>query len=282
MTEMTSSEYEQYVTKIVRQFGFCKHAKISNNRRFQGKRQPGEYEIDIAVEVRFSEAIYFLMIIECKYWNRPVDRPVIQALAQTRDAISAHKAVLAAVQGFSKEAISVAEAHGIALWRVDPEFDGERKDLFERIAFHLGPPPPEDKAINELYYELRSQLLSAIDVGQDGCVNKRRDIRLSGKLHVASINTILRDAYVQITSHRDWRHVEALEGLAQWEDSSIKKLTAFELPEIGKIPERLIGDLLKSVASDNREVFRSLIKYRKMPFALDWLVFPDFYHVHLR
>jgi restriction endonuclease len=165
MTEMTSSEYEQYVTKIVRQFGFCKHAKISNNRRFQGKRQPGEYEIDIAVEVRFSEAIYFLMIIECKYWNRPVDRPVIQALAQTRDALSAHKAVVATVQGFSKEAISVAEAHGIALWRVDPEFDGE---------------------------------------------------------------------------------------------------------------------LLKSVASDNREVFRSLIKYRKTPFSMDWSVFPDFYHLDLR
>jgi hypothetical protein len=71
---MTSSEYEEYVTKIVRQFDFCKRAKISNNRKFKGKRQPGKYEIDIAVEVRFSEAIYFLMIIECKYWNRPVDR----------------------------------------------------------------------------------------------------------------------------------------------------------------------------------------------------------------
>ena len=279
---MTSSEYEQYVTNIVRRFGFCKRAKISNNRRFQGKRQPGEYEIDIAVEVSFSEAIYFLMIIECKYWNRPVDRPVIQALAQTRDAISAHKAVVAAVQGFSKEAISVAEAHGIALWRVDPEFDGEQKELFERIAFHHRPPTPQDKVINELYYELRSRLLSAIDVGQDGCVNKRREKGISGKLHVASINTILRDAYAQITSHGDWRHIEALERLAQWEDSSIQKLTTFELPEIGKIPEHLIGELLKSVAGDNREVFRNLIKYRKPPFSLDWSLFPDFYHLHLR
>src|SRR5215475_4113656 len=133
---MTSSEYEQYVTTIVRQFDFCKRAKISNNRKFKGKRQPGEYEIDIAVEVRFSKAIYFLMIIECKYWNRTVDRPVIQSLAQTRDAISANKAVIATVQGFSKEAISVAEAHGIALWRVDPEFDKKRK-LLEVLAFHL-------------------------------------------------------------------------------------------------------------------------------------------------
>src|SRR5262245_25428095 len=267
---MTSSEYEQYVTEIVRQFDFCKRAKVSNNRKFHGMRQPGEYEIDIAVEVRFSKAIYFLMIIECKYWNRPVDRPVIQSLAQTRDAISAHKAVVATVQGFSKEAISVAEAHSIALWRVDPEVDKERKNFFERIAFSLRV-PPEDKAINELYYELRSRLLSAIDVGRDGCVNKRGDRRLSGKLHVASINTILRDAYAQITSHGDWRHVKALEKLAQWEDSSIRKLATFEHTEFGKIPERLIGDLLKSVSNDNRDVFRSLIKYRKMPISLDLL-----------
>jgi hypothetical protein len=167
---MTSSEYEEYVTKIVCQFDFCKRAKISNNRKFQGKRQPGEYEIDIAVEVRFSKAIYFLMIIECK--------------------------------------------------------------LF--------------------------------------------------KLHGASINTVLRDAYAQITSHEDWRQIEALERLAQWENSSIQKLAAFELPEIGKIPEQLTGELLKSVVGDNQEVFRSLIKYRKTPLAMDWPMLPDHLHLHLR
>src|SRR5262245_59329760 len=174
-TVMTSSEYEKYVTKIVRQFDFCKHAKISNNRKFQGKRQPGEYEIDIAVDLRFSEAIYFLMIIECKYWNRAIDRPVIQSLAQTRDAISAHKAVVAAIKGFSKEAISVAEAHGIALWRVDPEFNDKRKKLIDGILFYHFEPSPEDKAINELYYELHSQLLSAISVDRDGYLNKSID-----------------------------------------------------------------------------------------------------------
>src|SRR5262249_8683414 len=163
---------------------------------FQGKRQPGKYEIDIAVEVRFSEVIYFLLIIECKYWNCPVDRPVIQAVAQTRDAISAHKAVIATVQGFSKEAISVAEPLGVALCSVDPEFDEERENFLEGIALRLQPPPPEDKAINKLYYEVRSQLLSTIDMDMDW--DKYR-------LYAANVNTILRDAYTQITSHEDWR-----------------------------------------------------------------------------
>jgi Restriction endonuclease len=168
---MTSSEYEEYVTKIVRQFDFCKHAKISNNRKFQGKRQPSEYEIDIAIEVRFSEAVDFLMIIECKFWNRPVDRPVIQSVAQTKDAISAHKAVVVTVQGFSKEAISVAEAHGIAL-----------------------------------------------DMDWDEYVDEGEDKYLLRDLHCATFNTILRDAYAQITSHEDWRQVDALGRLAQWEN----------------------------------------------------------------
>lgn len=260
---MTGSEYEKYVTEIVRQFDFCKRAKISNNRKFQGKRQPGEYEIDIAVEVRFSESIYFLMIIECKYWNRPVDRPVIQALAQTRDAIAAHKAVVATVQGFSKEAISVAEAHGIALWRVNPEFDEERENL-QNVLYSLQKPyhSHEDRAINKLYYELRSQFRSAIDVDID---------RNEYRLYAASINTILRDAYAQITSHEGWRQVEALERLGQWEDSSIQKLTALDLPTFGEIPERLIGELLRLVAGDDPEAFQSLIKYREVR-RFDWLV----------
>jgi Restriction endonuclease len=278
---MTSSDYEKYVTQIVRQFDFCKHAKISNNRKFQGKRQPGEYEIDIAVEVRFSEAVDFLMIIECKYWNRPVDRPVIQSVAQTKDAISAHKAVIATVQGFSKEAISVAEAHSIALWRVDPEFDEERKNL-QGVLYSLQKTSHShedraiNKAINKLYYELRSQFCSAIDVDIDWD---------EYRLHAASINTILTGAYAQITSQEDWRQVEALERLAQWEDSSIQKLTAFEIPTFGKIPEHLIGELLRSVAGDDQEAFQSLIKYREMRrgFA-SWFRFvdPDFLDLHLR
>src|SRR5215475_6748064 len=217
-TVMTSSEYEKYVTKIVRQFDFCKHAKISNNRKFQGKRQP----------------------------------------------------------------ISVAEAHGIALWRVDPEFNDKRKKLIDGILFYHFEPAPEDKAINELYYELHSQLLSAISVDRDGCVNKPRDKYLLCRLYAASIDAILRDAYTQITSHEDWRQVEALKRLAQWEDSSVQQLKTFELPMFEKIPERLFGELLKLVAGDDREAFRSMIKYRKASRAMDWPALPDYLHLHLR
>ena len=41
---------------------------------------------------------------------------MIQKLAQTRDAIAAHKAIVCSPSGFTQEAIKVAKAHGIALW----------------------------------------------------------------------------------------------------------------------------------------------------------------------
>jgi hypothetical protein len=116
--------------------------------------------------------------------------------------------------------------------------------------------------INKLYYELRSQFRSAIDVDIDW---------YEYWLHAASINTILRDAYVQITNNENWRQVESLEKLAQWEDSSIQKLTALDLPTFGEIPERLIGELLRSVACDDQEAFQSLIKYREVR-RFDWPV----------
>ena len=117
---MDASEYEEYVAELTKQLRFCRDAVISRNRKFRGKRQPGNYEVDVAVEVLYGDFLHFLMIIECKNWKRPVDRPVIQKLLQTRDAIAAHKAVVVSPVGFSDEAIAVAEANGVALWVICP------------------------------------------------------------------------------------------------------------------------------------------------------------------
>src|SRR5829696_2598610 len=115
---MNASEYEQYVAKIVRSLEDFKTGKLWTNRKFSGVRQPGEYEVDVALEITLGDSLTFLTIIECKNWKNRVDRPVVQKLAQTRDAIAAHKAVVVSPIGFSPEAIAVSKAHGIALWIV--------------------------------------------------------------------------------------------------------------------------------------------------------------------
>lgn len=108
--------YEQFVADVVRSMSFSDKAKVYTNRRYPGVRQPGTYEIDVSCEVWFDDSLFFLIVVECKNWNRPIDRPIVQKLIQTRDAISAHKAAFASPIGYTKEAIQVAEANGVALW----------------------------------------------------------------------------------------------------------------------------------------------------------------------
>lgn len=113
---MAPDEYERFVAEIVRSLSFVKGASVKLNHRARGVRQPGTYEIDIFVETEFDDALRLVLIVECKNWSRPVDRPVVQKVVQTRDAIAAHKAAIASPVGFSREALEVAEANGVAMW----------------------------------------------------------------------------------------------------------------------------------------------------------------------
>jgi hypothetical protein len=113
---MSPSDYEAYVEALVRQLDLGPEVSVERNARVRGMRQPGEYEIDVVVRARLAGMIDFFMIVECKNWSRPVDRPVVQKLVQTRDAVAAHKAAIASPVGFSREAAEVAQANGVALW----------------------------------------------------------------------------------------------------------------------------------------------------------------------
>ncbi|MFC2036622.1 restriction endonuclease [Chloroflexota bacterium] len=149
--EMTPSDYEEYVSELIRQLDVLERGKVFRNKKYQGVRQPGEYEIDVSVEISFDSALDFLLIVECKKWKRPVDRPLVQKLAQTRDAIAAHKAAMASPVGFTREAVDVAQVHGIALWVISeaswvivmggviPFWVGyrERRRYLEQIGFRL-------------------------------------------------------------------------------------------------------------------------------------------------
>jgi len=111
--------YEKLVAAVVlADFQGFDSAEVMKNKRFAGIRQPGNYEIDVAVKMTIGNATEYLTIFECKFLNKKVDRPIIQKLIQTRDAISAHKCVVVTNKGYSEEAIKVASANGVGLWIV--------------------------------------------------------------------------------------------------------------------------------------------------------------------
>jgi hypothetical protein len=118
---MQPNQYEQFVADVVNTFSLPSTATVFRNKRYRGVKQPGSYEIDIAVEFNIARALCFLLIIECKALARPVDRPAIQKLVQTRDAINANKAAVASLGGFTAEALSVARANGVACWSLDSD-----------------------------------------------------------------------------------------------------------------------------------------------------------------
>jgi Restriction endonuclease len=160
MKSMTPREYEDYVEEVIRQFDFWNAATVTRNRRFPGVRQPGNYEVDIAFEVALTELVSFLLIVECKNHGRPVTRPVIQQLAQTRDAISAQKAAVVSPRGFTSEAVAVAAAQGIALWVIAVDVPTEVVMAYEGLKI---------LSLSDVFYELRAGYLEAfgIDVKAD-------------------------------------------------------------------------------------------------------------------
>jgi len=113
---MTPQDYERYVSELVRQLSFCRSGHLYRNKKYKGVRQPGDYEIDVSVEFSFDGKLSFLLIVECKNWRERVNREVVQKLAQTRDAISAHKAAVVSPVGFTRGARDLAATLGIALW----------------------------------------------------------------------------------------------------------------------------------------------------------------------
>ena len=156
---VTPKEYEAYVASVVHSFDFCAGATVIRNKRFPGIRQPGMYEIDIAVELFLSEHVFFRMIVECKNHGRPVTRPVVQQLAQTRDAIAAHKAAIASPTGFSGEAIDVARDLGIALWVM-------AQDVPTSVI--MGLTGPYVSPYTGLYYALRLEYLQLFGINPAG------------------------------------------------------------------------------------------------------------------
>lgn len=156
---MTPQEFEEYVALVVQNLKITENARVSRNRKFEGKRQSGRYEVDIAVEFNLEHMLDLLLIVECKNWKRPVDRPVVQKLAQTMDAISAHKAAIVSPVGFTREAVEVSRDLRIALWVVS---FAEELPKINAVVLRTSGKQAEMKAKQLHDYNMRLRLLSLI------------------------------------------------------------------------------------------------------------------------
>ncbi len=114
--DITPLEFEQLVVALLRKQGVGLTAFEAQHLESVGGVD-GEYKIDATA--RFEAlGVNFLVLIECKHQGRPVERDVVQVLADKVRSVGAQKGMLFATSPFQRGALEYARVHGVALVRV--------------------------------------------------------------------------------------------------------------------------------------------------------------------
>lgn len=76
------------------------------------------YNIDLSYEFRIGQSRY-LTILECKCWQKQIERDHILALDNKKNLLGAHKAIAVSPCGFQSGAIALANEKGIGLYKIE-------------------------------------------------------------------------------------------------------------------------------------------------------------------
>jgi restriction system protein len=113
---LTPLEFERLVASMLSKQGVgLRDFVVKHLERLVGA--DGEYKIDVTARFEALGAD-FLVLIECKNQQRPVERDVVQVLADKVRSIGAHKGMVFATAPFQRGALEYARRHGVALVRV--------------------------------------------------------------------------------------------------------------------------------------------------------------------
>ncbi len=115
--DMDYRDFEKLIAHICEDTGKGRKHSVYLHKKYQGKS--GQIH-DIDVSVEFVElGVRFVVLVECKWWNRPVGIQEVLVLSQRLEDIGAHKGIIVTNVGFEKGAFKFAKARGIALQRWD-------------------------------------------------------------------------------------------------------------------------------------------------------------------
>lgn len=81
------------------------------------KAYDGTYQIDVLAEFT-ALGVKNKVLIECKKYNKPVERKVVAELEEKLRSVGANKGIVMSTSGFQSGAVQFAEAHGIALLQI--------------------------------------------------------------------------------------------------------------------------------------------------------------------
>jgi hypothetical protein len=119
---MDSASYEKFVQNLLAKLissDVVSSTDVWRLKTFYGKTG-AHYEVDVSYEVNIAGFTY-LTLVECKYWNRPVGRNVVDGLRSIVQDIGAHKGMIVSTVGFQEGALIAAKGYGIGLMKVADE-----------------------------------------------------------------------------------------------------------------------------------------------------------------
>jgi restriction system protein len=111
--QISPKEYEGQVVEWLRNGGKgLENFKIEHLAKISG--YGGEYEFDAVADFSVFDGANITVLVECKRYNRPVEREVVLSLHSKLRDVGAHKGMIFSTAGFQRGAIEYASQHGIA------------------------------------------------------------------------------------------------------------------------------------------------------------------------
>ena len=111
--QVSPSEYERQVIDWLKSVGGnLSGLAIRHQEKLSG--QSGEYSLDGVADFVIFQGAQIRVLIECKRYNRPVERDVILTTHAKLHELGANKAMIFSTSGFQRGAIEYASLHGIA------------------------------------------------------------------------------------------------------------------------------------------------------------------------
>jgi len=128
-------ELERLVAYLFKAKGY----DVRHNVKMRG-RSGVEHQIDVYAEYRASLHVS-KVIVECKSYDKPIDKDVVMKLIHEVDDLGVDKGVLITTSYFTPDAISTAQGYNIELW------DGVKlKELLGEASIEEG------KVLTDVYY----------------------------------------------------------------------------------------------------------------------------------
>lgn len=129
--ELDWEEYEAITQYIYRALGAQYGIKVRGyGRKFKVKGKSGvEHQIDVLTEQSNGER-QLLTAIECKYWNKKVNKDVVMKLSKIMEDLGIASGIIVCKSGFTRDTVAFAEHEGIKL--VELREAGENDTEFEK------------------------------------------------------------------------------------------------------------------------------------------------------